>query len=100
MADEPDEAYHAEVIIKRKPWPERKTLFVCCICDEPVEEGRTFLRSSQQHEPVCNSCTRHWGFKASGPVFNRLNYKRLQQLSAMTSRLQWEIRNGRRNLHR
>lgn len=95
-----DDAYHAEVVVTRKPWPQREVLFVCCLCDEAVERSPSFLRSSTQREPVCNSCTRNWGRKASGPVFNRLNFHRLKQLSAITTRLEWEILNGRDNRYR
>ena len=64
-------------------------------CEQEIEKSRNFLRSHYQHEPVCNGCTRQWGNRASGPVFNRLNYKRLSQLAAVRNCLVWEIRNGR-----
>jgi hypothetical protein len=95
-----DDAYHAEVIITRKPWPERKVLFTCVICDNEVEENRFRWKPHQEHEPVCNDCTRRYGSGQSGPVFNRLNTHRLRQLSAVINCLKWEIKNGRYNRHR
>lgn len=95
-----DDAYHAEVVITRKPWPERKVLFTCVICDDEIQENPLRFRPQQEHAPVCNSCTRRYGSETYGPVFNRLNWHRLRQLAAVTNCLKWEIKNGRSNRHR
>jgi hypothetical protein len=95
-----DDAYHAEVVITRKPWPERKVLFVCVICDEEITQNQLRIRSSQQHAPVCNGCIRKYGSQSYGPMFNRMNWHRLRQLAAVTNCLRWEIQNGRYRRHR
>ncbi len=97
-----DDAFHAEVVVTRKPQPERKVLFTCLICEETILEPLSWRAGGYGHgavrerEPVCKRCAKHCGSKAGGPVFNRQNYHSLQQLSAMITRVKWEIRNGHR----
>jgi hypothetical protein len=91
-----DDAYHAEVIVTRKPWPERKILFRCVLCEEDVHDEARWYAKITDREPICKGCTKRWGGRNGGPVFNRQNYHTLNQLSAMITRLQWEVRNGRR----
>lgn len=75
-----------------------QVMFVCAICNEAVRSDPTWHtpRHKEQREPICRHCIRTWGMRDAGPVFNRANYWALGQLKAMTNRLQWEIRNGRR----
>lgn len=97
-----DDIYDAEVVVTRRQWPDRKIMFRCLICKEDVlephgwEAGSRVYGAVREREPVCKGCTRHWGNKNSGPVFNRQNHHTLKQLSAMISHLQWEVRNGDR----
>ena len=95
-----DDAVDFDIVITRRPEPERKW-FQCVICKEAVEippEG--YLWRAKQKPPLCLGCIRHWGSRNSGPVFNRQNYRTLQELSAIINKLQWEIINGRYGKHR
>lgn len=97
-----DDEIDFDIVITRRPEPERKLLFVCCLCKHEVEEcfEARWRDALRQRDPVCNSCTRSYGSKPSGPVFNRRNYHRLKQLSAAINCLTWEVKNGRRFGHR
>lgn len=90
------DAFDIDVVVTRKPWPERKTLFRCLLCNEDIFGHASMYGHAPEREPICKSCTRHWGSKSSGPVFNRKNYHAIKQLSAMITRLTWEVRNGDR----
>ncbi|WP_025593109.1 hypothetical protein [Agrobacterium tumefaciens] len=92
-----------DFVITRKPDPPRVVLFECLICEKEIENPPTwhhtnYIRGSvKEREPICKSCASQWGNKISGPVFNRQNFHTLKQLSAMITRLQWEVRNGSRH---
>lgn len=95
-----DDAFHAEVIVTRRPEQPREVLFECIMCNEKILKPERWQLAAygraQEREPICGRCTRHWGLKTSGPVFNRQNHHTLSQLSAMICCLEWEVRHGHR----
>jgi hypothetical protein len=98
-----DDAIYFDFEIRRRPEPEKQIAFTCIACGHEVRKPRFHWENSYKHmecEPLCNGCTRHWGCKVSGPVFNRRNFHTLKQLSAAINMLQWEIRNGNRQHRR
>lgn len=95
-----DEPYYADFAITRKPQKPPEILFVCAICEKPIEKPWDYDKPWGAHairetDPVCNHCTRQWGTRQSGPRFNRRNWHRLRQLSAMITYITWEVQNGR-----
>lgn len=95
-----DDPIDFDIVVTRKPQPEREILFVCLLCEKEIETPTRWQRASfrpHEREPICNACTRRWGSVSSnGPVFNRQNYHTLRQFSAITNCLTWEIQNGNR----
>lgn len=88
-----------DFIITRKPQPEPKH-FTCSICrcrkDTPwadAPEGSGLL--------VCTSCAGHWGRSpATIASISSADRRVLRRLSAFTTALDWEVKNGPKRFRR
>jgi len=90
------DAFEAEIVITRRPAP-FIAKFECVSCDRAAMGDPWAAESRRPVPPICRSCEATWGALKLRPAgITRGDYRTLQRLSAMISRLQWEAMNGRR----